>query len=68
MLGKGVLFEKSGTEQFKVMAEIDKFQGDFYVCGVCLKSHGLVGSSTCPIGWMDDLYGLIREADKVVTF
>jgi len=31
MLGKGVLFEKSGTGQFKVMAEIDKFQGDFYV-------------------------------------
>jgi uncharacterized protein involved in oxidation of intracellular sulfur len=31
MLGKGVLFEKSGTEQFNVMAEIDKFQGDFYV-------------------------------------
>lgn len=31
MLGKGVLFEKSGSEQFKVMAEIDKFQGDFYV-------------------------------------
>ena len=31
MLGKGVLFEKSGTEQFDVMAEIDKFQGDFYV-------------------------------------
>lgn len=31
MLGKGVLFEKSGTEQFDVMAEIEKFQGDFYV-------------------------------------
>jgi uncharacterized protein involved in oxidation of intracellular sulfur len=31
MLGKGVLFEKSGTEQFNVMAEIDKFEGDFYV-------------------------------------
>jgi uncharacterized protein involved in oxidation of intracellular sulfur len=31
MLGKGVLFEKSGTEQFNVMAEIDKFPGDFYV-------------------------------------
>ena len=31
MLGKGVLFEKSGTEQFNVMAEMDKFQGDFYV-------------------------------------
>lgn len=31
MLGKGVCFEKSDTEQFKVMAEIKKFQGDFYV-------------------------------------
>lgn len=31
MLGKGVCFEKSGTEQFNVMAEIEKFQGDFYV-------------------------------------
>jgi uncharacterized protein involved in oxidation of intracellular sulfur len=30
-LGKGVLFEKSGTEQFNVMPEIDKFQGDFCV-------------------------------------
>jgi uncharacterized protein involved in oxidation of intracellular sulfur len=31
MLGKGVLFEKSGSEQFNVMEEIDKFEGDFYV-------------------------------------
>jgi uncharacterized protein involved in oxidation of intracellular sulfur len=33
MLGKGVLFEKSGTEQFDVMGEINKFtdEGDFYV-------------------------------------
>jgi uncharacterized protein involved in oxidation of intracellular sulfur len=33
-----------------------------------MKSHGLVGSSTCPIGWMDDLYELTREADKVLVF
>jgi len=31
MLGKGVRFETSGTEQFDVMREIGKFQGDFYV-------------------------------------
>ena len=31
MLGKGVLFEKSGTEQFNVMEEMNKFEGDFYV-------------------------------------
>jgi uncharacterized protein involved in oxidation of intracellular sulfur len=31
ILAKGVLFEKSGNEQFDVMGEINKFEGDFYV-------------------------------------
>ncbi len=31
MLGKGVLFEKSGSEDFDVMDQINKFEGDFYV-------------------------------------
>jgi uncharacterized protein involved in oxidation of intracellular sulfur len=33
-----------------------------------MKAHGLSGSSTCPIAWMDDLYELMAEADKVLTF
>ena len=31
MLGKGVLFEKSGTEEFNVMEQVNQFKGDFYV-------------------------------------
>ena len=31
MLGKGVLFEKSGNKQFNVMEEVNQFEGDFYV-------------------------------------
>jgi uncharacterized protein involved in oxidation of intracellular sulfur len=31
MLGKGVLFEKSGTAEFDVMGQVNKFEGDFYV-------------------------------------
>ena len=31
MLGKGVMFEKSGSEEFDVMGQMDKFEGDFYV-------------------------------------
>jgi uncharacterized protein involved in oxidation of intracellular sulfur len=31
MLGKGVLFEKSGTEEFDVMGQVNQFEGDFYV-------------------------------------
>jgi uncharacterized protein involved in oxidation of intracellular sulfur len=31
MLGRGVCFERSSTEQFDVMGEINRFAGDFYV-------------------------------------
>jgi len=31
MLGKGVMFEKSSSEQFNVMGQMEKFKGDFYV-------------------------------------
>ncbi|PIE56485.1 MAG: hypothetical protein CSA34_04070 [Desulfobulbus propionicus] len=31
MLGKGVLFEQSSSEQFNVMAQVNQFAGDFYV-------------------------------------
>jgi uncharacterized protein involved in oxidation of intracellular sulfur len=31
MLGKGVLFERSGSEAFDVMGQMSKFRGDFYV-------------------------------------
>ncbi|MCF8083924.1 MAG: hypothetical protein K9M96_12585 [Deltaproteobacteria bacterium] len=31
MLGKGVTFEKSGSEDFNVMGQMEQFEGDFYV-------------------------------------
>ncbi len=31
MLGKGVCFETSGTEEFDVMGQMNTFEGDFYV-------------------------------------
>ena len=31
MLGRGVLYEKSGSDQFRVLEEVEKFEGDFYV-------------------------------------
>ncbi len=31
MLGRGVLFEKSSSEQFNVMEQVNQFKGDFYV-------------------------------------
>jgi uncharacterized protein involved in oxidation of intracellular sulfur len=31
MLGKGVTYETSGSEEFNVMGQMEKFEGDFYV-------------------------------------
>jgi uncharacterized protein involved in oxidation of intracellular sulfur len=31
MLGRGVLYEQSTTEQFNVVEEINQYEGDFYV-------------------------------------
>ena len=31
MLGKGVLFERSGNKEYDVMGQMEKFEGDFYV-------------------------------------
>lgn len=31
MLGKGVLFEQNGSEPFNVMAQLQQYEGDFYV-------------------------------------
>ena len=30
MLGKGVLYEKIGDDQFNVLDQINQFEGDFY--------------------------------------
>jgi uncharacterized protein involved in oxidation of intracellular sulfur len=31
MLGKGVAFETSGSEEFDVMGQLEQYEGDFYV-------------------------------------
>ncbi len=31
MLGKGVLYEKNGNDQFNVIEQVNQFEGDFYV-------------------------------------
>jgi len=33
-----------------------------------MKTHGLVGTKVCPLGYMNDLYESVMDADKVLTF
>ena len=42
--------------------------GKIYACGSCIKSREQKGSEMCPISTMKDMYEIVKESDKLVTF
>ena len=71
LLGKGVECEFIDTEKFKVTEQMKLFidnGGNILACGSCLKIRNSQGSETCPLSTMKDLYDIIKESDKVLTF
>ena len=70
-MGKGVEYQKVSTEKFNTVEqaeELIKDGGIIYACGSCIKSREQEGSDMCPISTMKDMYELVKESDKVVTF
>lgn len=71
LLGKGVECESIDTEKFKVTEQIKLFinnGGSILACGSCLKIRSSQGSEVCPLSTMKDLYDIIKESDKILTF
>lgn len=71
LLGKGVECETLDTEKFNVMEQIQAFVdagGLMMACGTCLKLRHAEGSAMCPVSTMSDLYQLLAESDKIVSF
>ena len=70
-MGKGVEYQKIGTDKFSTVEQAEKFMrsgGKIYACGSCIKSREQEGSEMCPISTMKDMYEIVKESDKVVTF
>lgn len=71
LLAKGVECESLDTEKLKVTEQMNDFvqaDGEILACGTCLKIRQSEGSEMCPLSTMSDLYALINESDKVVSF
>ncbi len=71
LLGKGVECESLDTDRFKIMEQIQSFvnnNGKIFACGTCLKIRQSEGSEICPVSTMRDLYKIMQECDKIVTF
>lgn len=71
IIGAGVDLEKAADPRFDVIGQARKLQeagGQIMACGTCLKLRESQGSEVCPLSTMNDLYALIRDADRVVSF
>ena len=70
-MGKGVEYRKISTDKFNTVEQAEEFMqsgGKIYACGSCMKSREQEGSEMCPISTMKDMYEIVKESDKVVTF
>ena len=70
-MGKGVEYQKISTDKFNTTEQAEKLMrvgGKIYACGSCMKSREQEGSDRCPISTMKDMYDIVEESDKVVTF
>jgi uncharacterized protein involved in oxidation of intracellular sulfur len=71
LLGKGVECESADTQQFKVTDQMRAFAGQggrILACGTCLKIRHSGGSELCPLSSLEDLYALVRQSDRIVSF
>ena len=71
LMGKGVEYQEVSIEKFNAIGQAEKFLqsgGKIYACGTCIKSRNQESSEMCPISTMKELYEIIKESDKVVTF
>ena len=72
LIGEGVDYDKDTSNQFNLKEEISKFltssNSKIIACGTCMKIRGRKNSKVCPRGGIEDLYNLIVDSDKVITF
>ena len=70
-MGKGVEYRKVSTDKFNTVGQAEKLMeagGLIYACGSCIKSREQESSDMCPISTMKDLYDIVKESDRIVTF
>lgn len=71
LLASGVEYESLDSVHFPIIDLAQSFLnqgGHIMACGTCLKLRQKDGSELCPLSSMKDLYQLVRDCDKTVTF
>ena len=71
LLGKGVEAESLDDGRFDVIGQMRGFSeagGEILACGTCLKIRHAGGSDICPVSTLQDLYSMILDSDKILSF
>lgn len=71
LLASGVEYEKLDSVKFNVVELAQSLVnggGEVLACGTCLNLRSQESTELCPLSTMKDLYELIRDCDKTVTF
>ena len=71
LLAGGVECESLHTEKFPVKTQMQAFAnagGNILASGTCLKLRQSNGSELCQLSTMQDLYELIRDSGRVLSF
>lgn len=71
LVGKGVELDQIKDTKFDVPGQARAVLdggGQFLACGTCLKLRESAGSEVCPLSTLKDLYEVVRDSDRLVTF
>jgi uncharacterized protein involved in oxidation of intracellular sulfur len=71
LIGEGVEYGKYSSTQFDIPKQVEKFldlNGKIIACGTCMAIREQKSNEACPVGGIEDMYALILESDKVLTF
>ena len=71
LLASGVEYQSLNSEKFPIIELAQNLidgGGELLACGTCLTLRNRDGSELCPLSTMKDLYELIKNCDKTLTF
>ena len=63
--------ENLSTDQFNISEQMELFLangGTLFACGTCIKIRKKSSSELCPMSTMADLYQIINQSDRVISF
>ena len=71
LIGKGVEIESLATDKFDVSEQVQTLAnngGKLFACGTCLELRQLAISEIYKVSTLKDLYEIVKESDKVISF